>query len=195
MTAQARSSEAENQSALWFLAATALIIGGVALCVIRYHASNPGPEGWLASIAFAAPIVVAGCLATIGLACRSSVLLFASSGAVIPMAWVSVLMWPLLVPALLLLIHATSFRTQPSPLEIGLGVVVAIGLIASFVALLVHQDPVSWQSNGSSGSSSDMITHTEAFISFGILAAASVMAFMLLAVERRGDQTPPRAEH
>ena len=49
-------------------------------------------------------------------------------------------------------------------------------VVAAFVSLLAHEDPVEWHTATESGSTSDVITMQEALTSLGFVVAAITVA-------------------
>lgn len=105
------------------------------------------------------------------------------------MALVSVVMWPLLVPAGFLIRYAIPRVAHARAPEMARGAVIALGLIAAFFMLLVHPDPVSWQSadGTTGGTSSDIITPTEATLSLLLSGAVAVFGGLTM-LRTRGQR-------
>ncbi len=150
------------------------------LGVIHLKGGSPGdPEGLLAATAFASPIAIAGVLSLLGVWRGLPAITAASGLGVIPMCLVSFVMLPLLVPASLLVAYGLSPGTVRAKYEAQAGFVVGIGLVGAFFLLLVHLDPVTWSSQGGSGSSSDIITDLEAVASLSVVAVVFVAAMLI----------------
>jgi hypothetical protein len=146
--------------------------------------SVAGPWG---SLAFTAVIAAPAVVAVIGFQARPWVL--GAAGVVqIPMVLLSFsfLFIPLWIPAVIFITQATlappTARRSPwQPLAAAAG---ALFLVASPLCLFVHQDPVSWSTANGSGSSSDVVTATEAALALACIAAAALVA---LAAPRDGS--------
>lgn len=157
--------------------AVMLFAGGILLIAIHHVNGTEGDaEGMLSSVAFGAPCAMAGALAFVA-HWKGAPLIAAGAGfAVIPIALVSFVLLPLLLPAAWLIGAALSAPRRGGRGEVAVSLLVAIGLVAAFVALLVHEDPSTWQTETASGSSSDIVTTTEAIISLAITSTVSIVA-------------------
>lgn len=160
------------------IASVIVIVGGVGLALVHNYAGNDGdPEGWLAASAFAAPFVMAGVLALFGVWRGRSGVVAAAGIALVPISIVSVVMWPILVPAAVLIVLGLAAGADRSARENVAFALVVVGLPIAFALLLVHNDPVSWVTpDGGGGSSSDVITNVEALGSLSITAMVSAAA-------------------
>lgn len=71
-------------------------------------------------------------------------------------------------------------RTRPADRTLLVAVVVAhivvIGIVGGFVLLLVHDDPVTWETATATHSSSDHITDAEAVRTLALLAVTMTLA-------------------
>ena len=175
-------TDVANQGAasrLWLIPAFVVIASGTTLMAARHYASEPDdPEGWLAGVAFGAPALMAGILALLAILRGYPTVVVGASIAVIPISLVSVILWPLMVPVTLLLAFGLQRISRPAAGEIVIGGLIVVGLISAFVLLLVHEDPVTWQSADGKrgGGSSDIITTVEASASLTIVAAVGLVA-------------------
>lgn len=167
------------------VAAVLVVVAGAALVPIRLIAGDPNsPDGVFSSVALAAPFVAAGLVALIGEWRRKPIYSVAAGVALLPMSIVSFILIPLLIPAMVLIAVSVPRASRSSNLDIGVSVVIVVGLVAAFVALLVHEDPVSWQTPTGGGSSSDIITTAEARLSLAIVG----LVLAIVAVFRRPPQ-------
>lgn len=155
---------------------------GVALAFVRYLGSGPhdngNPEGWLASIGFAAPLIAAGLLAVVG-ALMDVASYWRAAGVVIcTCSVVSIIMFPLLVPGLALIVIGG--RPPPRVVTHTCGVAFAAALIGAFMIVVLHQDPATW----AGGSSSNIVTTGEATMSV-VVAVGGLIAATATAVRSR----------
>ena len=179
---------AEAASRLWLVPALIVIAGGVALVAIRSYASeSDNGEGLLADIAFGAPAFMAGIVALLAIWRGYPFVVVGTSVALMPIALVSVILWPLMVPVALLMAFGAPRISHTSASEIAAGGLTAVGLVSAFVLLLVHEDPVTWQSADGTrqGYSSDIITNVEASASLAIVAIVGLVAGATMLRRRR----------
>lgn len=179
------------QSVTTVVAASLVIIAGIALVPIREVASEPNDaEGTLSSVAFAAPFIAAGLIALLSVHRAKPIYSVAAGVALLPISLVSFILIPVLIPAMLLIALGMTRATQSSNRDIGISIVVTVGLVAAFAALLVHQDPASWSTPNASGSSSDIVTTTEATLGLTIAGAVLLIAAIF---GRSREPAPPAA--
>jgi hypothetical protein len=164
------------------------VLGGVAvnvtLAVVGGLLVNSGSEssvesGLLPALAIACVIATPSFLALLGLLGRPW-LLTVSGLLLVPMCFLSFsfLFFPLLVPAVLFLAVAiVRPRARPrSWVQCSAAVLSAAFVVAAFLSLFAHQDPVAWHTATQSGSASDVITTEEALTSLGFVLAALAVA-------------------
>ncbi len=167
-------------------------IGG-ALGVVRYVGRSPaenGPEGILASVAFAAVLAAPGVLALLARADRPGLLVPAAS-LLVPLSLVSMagVTLPLLIPAVLLAVaYARRAAVRPpAPVPVGVAAAVVASLVlAAVAALLVHQDPRHYATATMSGWTSDVVTAGESLVSLALVAAALGAGWWLTGPRREG---------
>ncbi len=159
-------------------ASIAIGAGGIALVFVHYYAGSPGsPDGWLSAVGFAAPFIGAGLIALIGTIRRQAALMLAAGAAVVPMSLLSIVLIPLLIPAVALIVQATKIGLRPSSLLIpGL---LGAGLIGALALLVFHQDPAQWSTPEGGGGSSNIVTTTEAVIAISTALTAAVVAILI----------------
>lgn len=165
----------------WALAAAAVVVmGGVALAFIHYLGGTDGdPEGWYAAVGFAAPLLGAGVLAAVGALVDAPWLWWAAGVAIVPCSIVSIVMFPLLVPAIVLIV--LGLRNSDGHVRERSGVVFAVALIAAFGGVVFHQDPVTWEG----GSTSNIVTTTEATMSVVVTVCVVAWGWALAAAPLR----------
>ncbi|MGB5757188.1 MAG: hypothetical protein WBM50_09760 [Acidimicrobiales bacterium] len=169
------------------VASAAVIVGGVGLVFVHYYGGSPGdPEGWFAALGFAAPFIGAGVLALVGTRRGRPALVFAAGVALIPMSVLSIVLIPLLIPAMLLMAHAAVDRFDARDLAVPL--LLALGLVVVLAILVFHQDPVTWSTPEGSGSSSNIVSATEAAIA---VATTSVVACIAVLSSLWVPESPP----
>ena len=126
------------------------IAAGIAVMVVHNSAGTDGDtEGWFAAAGFGAPFVGAGSLAVIGGALDRPALCVAAGIALHPMSVVSIILWPLLIPAALMV--WAGLTNAPRARSLAAALLHAIALIAVFGFLVLHQDPVTWTTPTGSG--------------------------------------------
>jgi len=164
------------------VASVAVVLGGVAVAFIHYYGGSPGsPEGRFAALGFAAPFIGAGLVALVGTLRGRPALVLAAGVALIPMSVLSIVLMPLMIPAVLLIVHAIQHRFDPRDLAVP--AILAFGLVAVLAVLVFHQDPVAWSTPEGGGSSSDIVTTSEAAI-----AISATVAVVLIAAVRSARQ-------
>lgn len=148
------------------------VLAGAGIAVMHYVGGSDGdPEGWFSAVGFAAPFIGAGCLALVGAYRSKPGLCLAAGGSLAVMSVVSILLFPLVIPAGIL---AWSTRRRTADGGLAVPVLAAASLVLVFEFLVFHQDPVSWSGPNGSGSSSDIVTNFEAAVSVTVVGAAIV---------------------
>jgi len=177
---QASDTARERAARRALIAGIVVVLGGVGLMFVHFYGGTPDdPEGWFASVGFGAPIVAGGLLAVVGAGLDAPWQWWAAGIAIAPCALVSIVMIPLVIPAVVLL--AAGF-TEPSPVSRNVvGGVLAGALVASFAVIVFHQDPVTW----SGGSSSNIVTTTEATLSVGVGVCVLAVAWAVGSTDKR----------
>lgn len=166
----------------------ATVGAGVVLMAVHYFAGAEGdPEGWYSAAGFAAPFVGAGCLALVGDRFATPLLCAAGGAALAVMCVVSIVLVPLLVPAGFMIgaVRNASIRAD----AVVVSAVVAATLVVSFAILVFHQDPVTWSTPDGGGSSSNIVTSTEASISLIVAIVVVLSAIAWSRPGHRGRQT------
>jgi hypothetical protein len=157
---------------------TLALVGGL----VR-TAGTSGPERSVAgdwgSLALALVILAPAVLALVGMQQRPWLLVVAGL-LLLPMCFLSFsfLFFPLVVPAVLFLSDAiVRPRRDPRHLaQCGGALLSGLFVIAAGLSLFAHQDPVSWTTATQSGTTSDVITMSEALTAIGFLVAAVAVA-------------------
>ncbi len=159
-------------------ASAAIVLGGVAVAFIHYYGGSPGsPEGRFAALGFASPFIGAGLLALVGTRREHPALLLAAGVALIPMSVLSIVLIPLIIPAVLLIVHA--LQKQFDPRDLAVPALLALSLVTALAVLVFHQDPATWSTPEGGGGSSDIVTTSEA-----ALAISATVAVVLIAAVR-----------
>jgi hypothetical protein len=131
------------------------------------------------TVAFVFVIATPAILALVGTQRRPWVLV-AAGVVLVPLCFLSFsfLFFPLIVPAVLFRVDATTRpRAEPRSFVQCLGAVLSVlFVVAAVLSLFAHADPVTWHTATSSGSASDVITTREAVTSLAFLAAAVAVA-------------------
>lgn len=160
------------------LASISIVVGGVALIFVHYYAGSPDdPEGWLSAVGFAAPFIGAGFVALAGSIRGRAEMVLAAGIAVVPMSVLSVVLFPLVIPASVLVVQAVKQGVRPQALV--LPTVLAAGLVGALAVVVFHQDPAQWSTPDGSGSSSNIVTATESFIAISAAVSATLVAALI----------------
>ncbi len=163
------------------------IVGGIGLMAVHNLAGSEGdPEGWFAAIGFGAPFVGAGCLAVLGANGDNPALCIAAGLALWPMSLVSVVLFPLLAPATIMV--WAGVKNAPSARSLWLAEALGAALVVVFGFLVLHQDPVTWTTPTGSGGSSNIVTDFEATLSLATVGA-------VIGVAAAWTRRDPRSEH
>jgi hypothetical protein len=153
----------------------ATVGAGFVLMAVYYFAGSDGdPKGWYSAAGFAAPFVGAGCLALIGDRFATPLLCVAEGVALAVMSVVSIIVIPLVVPAGFMIAAIRNASIREGALVVP--AVLAAGLVGGFAMLVLHEDPVTWSSPDGSGSSSNIVTSTEASISLIVVTIVVLSA-------------------
>ena len=160
------------------------VLWGFAFALIRLAGDQPGfLEEVLGAAALGAPYTTLGLLAILGSRSDRPALMAFSGMLLLPMSMLSVVMFPLLLPAGFLfaraLIGLFGRRQQhlgwPEPF---LSFVLPAMPVLALGYLLVHEDPRSWETVGGYHSTSDIVTFAESGLSLGtgaLVVAVSVV--------------------
>ena len=161
------------------------VLWGFAFALIRHLGGDqPGfLEEALGAAAFGAPYATLGLLAVLGSRSDRPALMAFSSMPLLPMSMLSVVMFPLLLPAGFLFVRALiglfNRRQQhlgwPEPF---LSFVLTAMPVLAFGYLLFHKDPRSWETAVGYHGTSDIVTFAESALSLGtaaVVVAASVV--------------------
>ncbi len=159
-----------NSQLSGIIASAIVIAGGVGLVFVHYYGGSPGdPEGWFSALGFAAPFLGLGTVALVGILRQRPALVLAAGVALMPMALVSIVLIPLLIPAIFLTVCSAAKQFRPGDLVLpGL---LAFGLLVVFGVLVFHQDPVTWSTPEGGGYSGNIVTSTEATFASATTAA------------------------
>ena len=160
------------------IAAVVTIAAGGVLIAIHHFGGSPGdPEGWFASVGFGAPFIGAPLLGLLG-ALKSRPLYCAAAGlALWPMCLISIVGFPLLVSAAMLM--AVALGNDLPRRKLFVAAIPALVLAATMWFLVLHQDPVTWTTANGSGSSSNIITSFEATVSIAVVSSVLVVCYLL----------------
>lgn len=154
-----------------------VVLLGLGVGVLQYlNGDSSKPNAVLEAVAFAAPFVACGFVAVIGSRRKMSRYVLAAGVGLIVIAALSWSLFPLIFPAVLLIVGSASMQMEPRPGESFASALIAIGLVAGSLVLLVWDDPVTWTSPTGSFGSSDMVTALEAALTFTILSLVLVVA-------------------
>ena len=145
-------------------------------CVVLVLAAAGGAEGEpdrvRQGVSLGAPYVVGGMVTLIGLARNVPRYAIAVGAGLVPLSVVSVVTLPLLAIALPLLVVGVTTTRPGWSIEIPASLLIATGLIASMVALLAFEEPVTWRT-------ADGIALAERTSWTGTLVSAAILAGVL----------------
>ena len=155
------------------IAAWTTVLAGFALIAVHFYGGSPGdPEGWFSAVGFGAPVVGAGTIALVGIRFDEPALCVAAAGAVAVMSVVSIVMFPLLAAAGIIVAGSVNHSFDARALVVP--VITCVGLVGVFALLVFHQDPVIWSTPDGGGGSSNIVTTTEATISLMVVIVAVI---------------------
>ena len=160
------------------ISALCLVAGGVILGAVHHLAGNhDSPESRLASVAFGLPLFTAGLVALLGTRSARPELWVAAGAAACPIAALSVIGLPVVIPAIVLIVLGVTRAARWSWAEAVVAVGIAVALAGVFAMLVFHHDPATWTTPTGGGSSSDIITGAEIAVTVAVgiatLAAAA----------------------
>lgn len=138
---------------------------------VHYYGGSPDdPEGFLSAVGFGSPTVGGGLLAILGARGRVRSLSLAAAVALVLMSALSIVTLPLIAVAVAIAREGWRIEHPSTRSELFASAMASAGLVAALMALLVHQDPVSWtNATYGGGSSSDVVTTSEAMIALGLV--------------------------
>jgi hypothetical protein len=169
------------------IAGGATVAAAFALMVVHYLGGDSGdPEGWFSAVGFGSPFVGVGCLSLVGHRFGQPGLCLTAGLALIAMSVVSIVLIPLVVAGGFMIgsIRNTTVDVRSLLVPIVLGA----ALLSAFAMLVFHQDPVTWSTPTGGGSSSNIVTSTEAAISLTVTLTV-VMASIVWSAPR-GIRSP-----
>lgn len=173
--------------------AAIVMAAAVGLGIVRYLAGDPStPHHIVGCAAFAAPFFTGGLVAFLGERRGHPMFVAAAGIGLWPISLVSIVMWPLLIPAAFLTWKGRQVAATRGPLDIPVSIAIVAGIWGTFAMLLFHQDPASWQTHHGSASSSNIITIGEALVTGAVLVGVVAAALLAPANARSvaGLRTP-----
>lgn len=123
------------------------------------------------SIAFGAPFFTCGLIGLLGERRGYPVLVLAAGVALCPISLVSIVLFPVVFPASVMIAAGASGMNRLTITDGLAGALVLVSTWGTFAMLVFHIDPASWATEFGSASSSNIITMTESMITFAVLAA------------------------
>ncbi len=153
-----------------------VLVGAVGLAAVRYYVSSPA-EGLFAAVSFGAAVAAAAIVAILANRGAQPLLLGGTGLALIVVSGLTVVGFPLGLAGYFWCFLAVRGRQAGrSDGFVPVFAVLAL-LVASYVSLLVHQDPRSWTTATGGGQDDDIITRFEATVSMGLALAAIAVAW------------------
>lgn len=173
-----------------------VVMAGLALAAFRFVGGIPpeqGAEGVFGSLALGVTIAVPGILAILAVHDRP-VLLLPAAITLVPLSFLSFagVTLPLLIPAVMLCIaygRRSSGHAPPKGTSAGSVAAVFMLLVAAVAVLFLHEDPRTYSTARSSGSTSDVITYAESLPSLALSAAAVAGGWFLAGPRRKPLRT------
>ena len=170
-----------------------LVFGAVFLGLLLLNQDDPVDRGTriLASLALGSTTLLPGVLALLA---RKRPALYLAAGVIgIPLAFISMagVTLPLLLPAGMALVAYGRRSGEGPPSRVAAPLIALIAFffgIASFVSLLIHEDPRSSATENGSTYSSDVVTIPEALVSLSLAGAGVVSVWLLSAPEGRREE-------
>lgn len=146
---------------------------GVGLMLLHYYGGSFGdPEGFLSAVAFGSPTVGSGFLAIVGARRRVRSLLFAAAAALVAVSVLSIVTVALIAAAVAIGREGWRIERRSARSQTLASTGAVVGLVAAAIALIVHQDPITWTTATGGGSTSDIVTSTEAMIALGLVCVS-----------------------
>ena len=158
------------------VACLATIAYSAVIGLMRFLGSEGEPGRLRISGSLVAPFVVAALAALVAHWAGRGRFLMAAGAGIIPAAVVSVVALPLWIPAILLVVVGWRETAPGKMIEMIASMVVTVGIFASMIVLLVHDDPIEWIHDGIDNYSSDTITASESLLSATILGLVLMVA-------------------
>ena len=144
------------------------VLAGLGLMAVHYYGGSPDdPEGWFAAAGFGVPFVGAGALCLVGNRTDRPILCVAAGIALMIMSVVSIVMFPLLVAAVIMMTAARNTSANEAKRVVPL--LCTAGLVSAFGFLVFHQDPATWSTPEGGGGSSNIVTGLEASVSLAVV--------------------------
>ena len=150
--------------------AAIVMLAAVGLGIVRFLAGDSStPYYILGCAAFAAPFFAGGLVALLGERQGHPMFVAAVGISLWPISVVSIVMWPILIPAGFLAWKGLEAAATWTAVDISVSIAIVAGICGTFALLLFHQDPASWETRDGSASSSNIITGTEALMTGAVL--------------------------
>lgn len=166
---------------IWLLLATLIFLGGFGVAALRVTLSESWePNRVIGSIALGAPYTAAGAIALAGIVRHRASLVAAGSMSAFALTVVSVVLWPLVVPAGALIVRSVSMARGVTLLGTATVAATFFGLLAAITVLVMGEDEASGERpGGGEWYASDVITRGESVLAI-TLVAVSMAAVVLL---------------
>ena len=157
---------------LWTIPPALLILGGLGVAVLRIAGTESyEPNRLLGSIALGGPYVAAGVIALRGVLQGRAALVAGGGLGAFALALVSLILWPLVIPAGALIVRSVHMARQPNLLGLAEVLLVFGGLFSAITVLVVGDDPAGGTlPDGGEWSASDVITAGEAWTAMVLVA-------------------------
>ncbi|MQC18567.1 MAG: hypothetical protein DWG80_05795 [Chloroflexi bacterium] len=166
---------------VWLLLAALIVLGGFGVVALRVASTESyEPNRVLGSIALGAPYVVAGGIALAGIVRHRASLVTAGGMSAFVLATVSLVLWPLVVPAGALIVRSVSMARAVNLRGLLIVAGSFFGLLAAITVLVFGEDEAGGTlPGGGTWYASDVVTRGEALtaltITFVTAAAVAVL--------------------
>ena len=166
---------------VWLLLAGLIALGGLGVVALRVASTESyEPNRLLGSVALGVPYVVAGGIALAGVVRHRASLVTAGGMSAFVLAVVSLVLWPLVVPAGALIVRSVSMARAVNLRGLLIVAVSFFGLLAAVTVLVYGEDEAGGTlPGGGTWYASDVVTRGEALSALAItLATAAAVAVL-----------------
>lgn len=166
---------------VWISLALLIIAGGFGVAALRITLSEAyEPNRVVGSIALGAPYVAAGSIALVGVVHHRASLVTAGGMSTFALAVVSLVIWPLVIPAGALIVRSVVMVRAVNLVGLAVVIVTFFGLLAAVTMLVLGEDEASGTlPDGGEWYASDVVTRCEALAAL-VLVVATVAGVAML---------------
>ena len=166
---------------VWLLLAALIVLGGVGVVVLRVASTESHePNRILGSVALGAPYVVAGGIALAGIVRHRASLVTAGGMSAFVLALVSLVLWPLVIPAGALIVRSVAMARSVNLSGLLIVALSFFGLLTAVTVLVLGEDEAGGTlPGGGTWYASDVVTRGEALTAL-VLTLATATGVALL---------------